>query len=152
MLLPVSSTLRQAGGPGAGGQFQEASVVWHTVPALCGGTIVVPCTVEGARLGPNVPSAICCCLYLLLSSKPVCSAAAELHQQTASSRQSQSARFADFLAASLLLPQSRCQRTMSTFSNNIRGTELQIGYGWHWSPIISYTCFYNEQFPTQHSR
>ena len=123
-----------------GGMAHRACTMWHTVwRHHCGAVHSGGSTVRPQRAICH-RGLLCCCLYLLLSvcSKSVCSAAAELHQQTASSRQSQSARFADFLAASLLLPQSRCQRTLSIFAINIQGTKLQIGYGWEWrSPIIS---------------
>lgn len=59
LLATVSTTLRQAGGP-AGGQFQEASVVSGMAHRAC----TMWCTVEaveGARLGPNVPSATAVC-------------------------------------------------------------------------------------------
>ena len=88
---------------------------WRTLVAHSGGSTVRPQRAICHR------GLLCCCLYLLLSvySKPVCSTAPPncLVSSVSPVSKSQSARFADFLAASLLLPQSRCQRTMSSFSN-----------------------------------
>ena len=111
--------------------------IWYGTPGLH--NVVHSGGSGGSTVRPQ--RAIChrgllCCLYLLLLSaysKSVCSAAA-LHQQTASSCQSQSL---DFLATSLLLPQSRCQRTPSIFSIYIEGSKLETRYGWGWrSPYI----------------
>ena len=150
MLLAVSSTLRKAGGPGAGGQFQEASVVWHTGPALCGplcGDTIVPCTVEGARLGPNVPSATAvysaaASIFFYLSIPSQCTE----QQQNCTTKLPRLVSL-----ASLKVPVSPTflQRHCCCLSQGVKGpyvhlfyqhsgTKLQIGCGWDWSPIISY--------------
>ena len=67
-----------------GGMAHRACTMWrhHCGAVHSGGSTVRPQRAICHR------GLLCCCLYLLLSSKPVCTAAAELHHQTASSRQS----------------------------------------------------------------